>query len=329
MFRTLRRVSFVAVMAATAVLHAPAVIRAADNQELAAAASNYRVELGIGGVSTTAALALIAAERAQQLADARALGHDFDYLRQRFSELGVCWRGFGEIVAYSGSDSAAGFIDQWHGSATHRAILRTAAYDQTGGRSQQASNGYHYAVMVFVDACEAPVASSSRFSDIGGSQFRDDIEWLADAGITGGCSGDRFCPTGVVTREQMASFLARATRIAAAQRDWFRDDDASRHEADINRIASASIAAGCTEGRYCPVSRVTRGQMASFLVRALRLPAASRDWFADDNGSLHESDINRLAEAGITGGCAQGRFCPGASVTREQMAGFLRRAFES
>jgi hypothetical protein len=68
--------------------------------------------------------------------------------------------------------------------------------------------------------------------------------------------------------------------------------------------------------------------MASFLARALKLPSTSTDYFTDDSGSPHQGDINRLAAAGITGGCAPGRFCPSANVTREQMAGFLNRGFK-
>jgi hypothetical protein len=66
--------------------------------------------------------------------------------------------------------------------------------------------------------------------------------------------------------------------------------------------------------------------MASFLVRALNLPASGTDFFTDDNSSIHENDINSLAAAGITGGCTATTFCPHQSVTREQMAAFLERA---
>ena len=41
----------------------------------------------------------------------------------------------------------------------------------------------------------------------------------------------------------------------------------------------------------------------------------------------YEHAINRLAAAGIVSGCAEGRYCPSGSVTREQMAAFLYRAF--
>ena len=66
--------------------------------------------------------------------------------------------------------------------------------------------------------------------------------------------------------------------------------------------------------------------MASFLARALNLLATNPDYFDDDALSNHEADINRLAEAGITGGCAPGRFCASDHVAREQMAAFLFRA---
>jgi hypothetical protein len=66
--------------------------------------------------------------------------------------------------------------------------------------------------------------------------------------------------------------------------------------------------------------------MASFLARALGLPAASQDFFADDSGSPHEADINRVAQANIAFGCGGGNFCPSSPVTRDQMAAFLHRA---
>jgi spore germination protein YaaH len=167
------------------------------------------------------------------------------------------------------------------------------------------------------------------FEDVIGNPFRGDILWIANEGITAGCGVERFCPKATVTREQMASFLARALNLPAASRDWFDDDGASSHQADINRIAEAGITGGCATDRFCPRSAVTREQMASFLARALELPNSPTDFFADDDSSAHEGNINRLAQAGITGGCATDRYCPNASILREQMAAFLRRALES
>ena len=165
------------------------------------------------------------------------------------------------------------------------------------------------------------------FSDVERSLFQLEIEWLVTAGITVGCADSYFCPTRGVTRGQMASFLARALDLPVTAADFFTDDAGSIYEVDINRVASAGITGGCGEGSYCPGSITTRGQMATFLTRALGLPGSPTDYFADDPGSIHENEINAVAQAGITNGCTTVSFCPDATVTREQMAAFLYRAF--
>ncbi|HEY6609317.1 MAG TPA: zinc dependent phospholipase C family protein, partial [Candidatus Limnocylindria bacterium] len=83
------------------------------------------------------------------------------------------------------------------------------------------------------------------FVDIWGSKFRDDIVWLAEEGITSGCDVELFCPDGSVTRAQMATFLTRALALPATGHDYFTDDNASTHEASINRLAASGITAGC------------------------------------------------------------------------------------
>lgn len=165
------------------------------------------------------------------------------------------------------------------------------------------------------------------FSDITNSGFLDEIMWVHAAGITGGCGGGRYCPEASVTREQMASFLARALKLPAATDDYFTDDNDSPHQGDINRVAEAGITGGCTATGFCPKHNVTRAQMASFLVRALKLTPSSTNYFDDDNDNLHENQINALAASGITGGCGTRRYCPNSDVTRGQMAAFLMRGF--
>ncbi|MDH3500228.1 MAG: S-layer homology domain-containing protein, partial [Acidimicrobiia bacterium] len=167
---------------------------------------------------------------------------------------------------------------------------------------------------------------ASLFADDDTSIFEDDILWLAEQAITLGCGANSFCPDDSVTRGQMAAFLNRALELPATSVDFFTDDNGSVFEADINRLAAAGITAGCGANSYCVNDSVTRGQMAAFLNRALELPATSVDFFTDDSGSVFEADINRLAAAGITAGCGGSSFCPNNSVTRGQMAAFLRRA---
>lgn len=113
----------------------------------------------------------------------------------------------------------------------------------------------------------------------------------------------------------------------------FSDVSGSVHYADIVYIADLGITKGCNppaNSLYCPDDEVTRGQMAAFLVRALGLTDdGGVNWFTDDDGSVFEADINKLAAAEITFGCNAGgtTFCPKDSVTRGEMAAFLTRAY--
>lgn len=171
----------------------------------------------------------------------------------------------------------------------------------------------------------APVS----FTDISDSKFYDEIVWLAEHGITKGCGDDRFCPSDTVTRGQMASFLARALNLPAARRDYFVDDAGMNHEYNINRLAAAGITSGCGAGHFCPRGVVARDQMATFLARALGLPAADEAFFTDIDGNKHATSIRRIAAARITTGCGVERYCPQGSVTRGQMAAFLQRALNT
>lgn len=174
------------------------------------------------------------------------------------------------------------------------------------------------------------------FVDDDGNIHEGNIEAIAGHGVTRGCNppaGDRFCPDGNVTRGQMAAFLVRAASLPATGRDYYFDDDESIFEDDINRLAAAGVTRGCNppaNDRFCPDGKVTRGQMAAFIARAFRYrDDGGGDWFTDDDGSIFESEIDRLRVAGVTAGCnppINDRYCPADHVRRDQMASLLSRA---
>ena len=89
----------------------------------------------------------------------------------------------------------------------------------------------------------------------------------------------------------------------------FIDDGLNTHEGFIEATAEIGVTSGCEVDEYCPTVDVTREQVASFIARALGLPVPASDYFTDDAGSVHESNINRLAEAGISLGCGETSFC--------------------
>ena len=170
------------------------------------------------------------------------------------------------------------------------------------------------------------------FTDTANSVFRGAIDELAARGITLGCNppaNTRYCPDNPVTRGQMAIFIVRGFDLPPTSTDFFFDDNGKVYEDAVNRLAAAGLTQGCGAGRYCGDDTISRGEMAAFLSRAKNLPDSTTDHFVDDNTSIFEPGINKVADAGITLGCnppANTNFCPTDNVTRGQMAAFIIRA---
>ena len=150
----------------------------------------------------------------------------------------------------------------------------------------------------------------SPYTDIEGSKYYGQILWVAQRSIMAGCTSTRFCPDGSLTRGQLAKSLAEALDLPPTGTDFYSDDESSRFEGAINRLTAAGLTGGCGGGKYCPGQTVRRGALATALARALHLPATGTDFFTDDESSPHEANINRIAAAGITSGCADHRYCP-------------------
>lgn len=120
-------------------------------------------------------------------------------------------------------------------------------------------------------ALDLPNSSQDFFTDDDTSEFEADINAIAAYGITVGYGDGTFGPTDSITRGQMAAFLNRAFALDAGGDTPFTDIDGSIFEADIEAIYAAGITQGATDTLYDPEGIVTRGQMASFIARALGL----------------------------------------------------------
>ncbi len=101
----------------------------------------------------------------------------------------------------------------------------------------------------------------------------------------------------------------------------------------VERLFELGSQQGCaaSPARYCPEDRVTRAQMASFLVRAFEFDEAATGPFTDISASGHEDAINALVASGVTVGCNPSlldRYCPHTSPTLGQMRVFMERAVE-
>ena len=197
------------------------------------------------------------------------------------------------------------------------------------------------------------------FEDIEGHTFELHIRCLAGAEITQGIGAgsavdprDAFAPGSAVTRQQMASFIARLIDTAHALAPeavtplpafdgvyQFQDvHPESPHFENINRLGAAGLVLGgpgsLDEDQFGPLLTVSRGQMASFIARAheymIDIPlVAEETYFTDVAGNVHAPSINVVAANGIAVGFGDGTFGPNQRVTRGQMSGFLVRTLAS
>jgi len=157
--------------------------------------------------------------------------------------------------------------------------------------------------------------------------------------LTSGCNQNplMYCPEFSVTRAEMAKFLLVAkhgkgyTPPDAGSDTGFGDVPITHWAADwIKQLAAEGLTSGCGGGNYCPNAKVTRAEMAKFLLSAKHVPgytppdAGSNTGFGDVPPTHWAADwIKQLHTEGITSGCGGGNYCPNAQVTRAEMAKFL------
>jgi len=182
---------------------------------------------------------------------------------------------------------------------------------------------------------EAPLSGpyQGTFRDDDFSVHQANIEFIAELGITKGCNppvNDMYCPERKITRGEMAAFLRRNLELPTSEVDYFTDDTESIFHGDINALAEAEIAFGCTETEYCPDEPLMREELAELFVRAYGFENPDgTNFFVDDEGNRFEPSINAMAANEITLGCNppdNNEYCPDRQLSREEMASFFARA---
>ena len=116
-----------------------------------------------------------------------------------------------------------------------------------------------------------PLASiSAPFEDVpDGAVYRSAMDWLAETGITLGCTENKFCPAETVTRGEMAAFLWRLKGSPGGSPPA-KFDDVPRGffaEGAIDWLLASGTTIGCSTTAYCPDGLVTRAEMFTFLKR--------------------------------------------------------------
>lgn len=175
----------------------------------------------------------------------------------------------------------------------------------------------------------------------------ESIEACYVAGVVSGYPEGDYMPTAAVTRDQMATYIARALAggddgiPAGSSTPTFSDVPADYWAYDYIEYAVANqVVIGYADGSYQPVTSVDRGQMAVFIARAMADPAdrpgldsydpPATPTFTDVPLSFWAYRyVEYLADPvhGVAGGYADGCYHPEYTCTRDQMAAFVARAF--
>ena len=159
------------------------------------------------------------------------------------------------------------------------------------------------------------------------------IEAIAVAGLTGGYPDGTYRPENRVTRAEMAVFLLKGMGVTAPPLDGshpFPDIDLHWAEIFIEELYDQGITGGYDDGTYRPENRVTRAEMAVFLLKGIGVtppPIDGSHPFSDIEGHWAEIFIEELEDQGITGGYPDGTYRPENRVTRAEMAVFLVNTF--
>lgn len=165
---------------------------------------------------------------------------------------------------------------------------------------------------------------------------RSSIACLAALDLVRGVTVDQFVPAGLLTRGQLASVLGRAIEAAGvdlAPGERTFPDVGPTHRERVEELAGAGIVLGREDGTFGSGRPVTRAQVASLAVRTVEflrdeaLPTGD-DAFRDDDGSVHEGNIDKAAAAGLVEGDSSGAFRPGASTRRDQTASIVTRMLD-
>jgi PKD repeat protein len=227
-----------------------------------------------------------------------------------------------------------------------------------GGRSgkQNPSHLYskagRYTVSLTITTATGPVTTTkpgfivADFRDVSrGSWAYQYIMAANEEGLASGYPDGTYHPEQVVTRDQMATFMARAIAggdalVPEGPADPSFTDVTASHWAYryIEYVAARGIAKGFPEGGFSPSRSVDRAQMAAFVSRAIAVrsggsslesyePPAMPTFRDVPTDNWAYPFIEYSAARGIVQGYPDGSYQPTTDCTRDQMAVYLTRAF--
>ena len=119
--------------------------------------------------------------------------------------------------------------------------------------------------------CPAPKSTVNPFTDVkSGSYCYEAVLWAVEQGITKGTTATTFSPNAACTRGQAVTFLCRAVGTEGTGDTGFADVGANSFCAgSVKWAVENGVTKGTTATTFSPNETCTRGQIVTFLYRAM------------------------------------------------------------
>ncbi|MDN3481459.1 S8 family serine peptidase [Arthrobacter sp. APC 3897] len=258
----------------------------------------------------------------------------------------------GQMVPVDSTDWIAFDVAQpavwFNGAEGSEEVSTFAAQDQTVlGVNRQAGTAdakalflQHHNAEGVKDQVTPIEVGALRFSDVAGTKFETEINWMADQGLTTGYSDGTFRPLGSINRDAMAAFLYRlagSPSYNAPAASPFTDVATdNQFYKEISWLAETGISTGYPDGSFRPLAPVKRDAMAAFMNRfageqcsvedasGYKSPGAASFTDVATNNLFHK-EISWMKDSGVSTGWPDSTFRPLQDVSREAMAAFINR----
>ena len=174
------------------------------------------------------------------------------------------------------------------------------------------------------------VPTPKDFTDVpANSYYADAVDWAVKQNITTGTSSTTFSPDENCTRAQVVTFLWRAAGSPESTANIaFTDVKADAYYAKaVAWAVENKITTGTTDTTFEPEAVCTRAQVATFLWRAAKSPAATAENLFTDvkDDAYYAKAVAWAVEKKITAGTDASHFSPDENCTRAQIVTFLFR----
>jgi hypothetical protein len=160
---------------------------------------------------------------------------------------------------------------------------------------------------------------------------------LTESGVVAGVTKSQYQSSKAATRGEAAQFIVNAIGVEkiSNSKPTFTDvPTTNKYYADIETLVALGVVGGHVDGTFKPEGTLKRSEIAKMLTLAfeLEVSSATTTKFSDVNAIKNTNEkryIQTLIDYGITNGTSATKFSPYETLTRGQLATFLKRSMDA